>query len=123
MPCLYYSSEVSFLIDLIFYVTSVYNMGVGGGGGRMGGTPIGAISGTASEMIRVFRTCSPYKSPFLASFLFPRPSVLDSFSTLSGQTSTLMRQLSSDKFPPIHNRVILPLQVSSDRDCELEVNL
>lgn len=47
--------------------------------------------------------------------------MLDSFSTLSGQTSTLMRQLSSDKFPPIHNRVILPLQVSSDRDCELEV--
>ena len=49
--------------------------------------------------------------------------MLDSFSTLSGQTSTLMRQLSSDKFPPIHNRVILPLQVSSDRDCELEVSL
>ena len=47
--------------------------------------------------------------------------MLDSFSTLSGQTSTLMRQLASDKLSPVHNRVILPLQVSSDRDCELEV--
>lgn len=33
-----------------------------------------------------------------------------------------MRQLSSEKFPPMHNRVILPLQVSSDRDPELERN-
>ena len=56
-------------------------------------------------------------------FHFSRPSVLDSFLALSGQTSTLMRQLTGEKFPPIHNRVILPLQVSSDRDIDLEVRV
>ena len=70
-------------------------------------------------------THTPYRSvyPIMHTYSTPcRPSVLDSFSTLSGQTSTLMRQLSSDKFPPTYNRVILPLQVSSDRDVELEVS-
>jgi len=48
------------------------------------------------------------------------PSVLDSFASLSAHTSTLMKQLASDKIPPLHARVLLPLQVSSDRDSELE---
>ena len=54
-------------------------------------------------------------------FLLPRPSVLDSFSATVGHFSTLMKQLSSDKTPPLSNRIIIPLQVSSERDPELEV--
>lgn len=50
-----------------------------------------------------------------------RPSVLDSFSSLSGHTSNLMKQLNNDRLPPLHTRVILPLMVSSDKDFELEV--
>lgn len=59
-------------------------------------------------------------------FLFAyhcRPSVLDSFTSVSGHMSTLMRQLGSEKIPSLHNRVILPLQVSSDKDFELEVTI
>ncbi len=58
------------------------------------------------------------------TFLFVsylRPSVMDSFSSLSAQTSNLMKQLSGDRLPPLHTRVILPLMVSSDKDPELEV--
>jgi hypothetical protein len=51
----------------------------------------------------------------------PRPSVLDSFSSLSGHTSNLMKQLCGERMPPLHTRVILPLMVSSDKDFELEV--
>ena len=47
--------------------------------------------------------------------------MLDSFATLSGQMSTLMKQLGSDNLPPLHNHVLLPLQVSSDKDPDLEV--
>ena len=50
-----------------------------------------------------------------------RPSVLDSFASVSSHTSVLMKQLCSDKMPPLHTRVLLPLEVSSDRDPELEV--
>lgn len=50
-----------------------------------------------------------------------RPSVLDSFSATVGHFSTLLKQLASDKTPPLSNRVIIPLQVSSERDPELEV--
>ena len=50
-----------------------------------------------------------------------RPSVLDSFSALSGHTSNLMKQLTAERLPPLHTRVILPLMVSSDKDLELEV--
>ena len=32
-----------------------------------------------------------------------------------------MKQLSGDRLPPLHTRVILPLMVSSDKDFELEV--
>eukprot|EP00731_Ephydatia_muelleri_P018049 Em0011g89a len=48
------------------------------------------------------------------------PSVLESFAALSGQMSTVMKQLANEKTPPLHNRLFLPLQVSSDRDAELE---
>ena len=51
-----------------------------------------------------------------------RPSVLDSFSATVGHFSTLLKQLTSDKAPPLSNRVIIPLQVSSERDPELEVS-
>ncbi len=34
-----------------------------------------------------------------------------------------MKQLCSEKMPPLHTRVLLPLEVSSDRDPELEVIL
>ena len=54
--------------------------------------------------------------------MFARPSVLDSFSSLSGHTNNLMKQLSGDRLPPLHTRVILPLMVSSDKDVELEVH-
>ncbi len=50
-----------------------------------------------------------------------RPSVLDSFASVSGHTSVLMKQLCSEKMPPLHTRVLLPLEVSSDRDIDLEV--
>jgi hypothetical protein len=50
------------------------------------------------------------------------PSVLDSFSATVGHFSTLLKQLTSDKTPPLSNRVIIPLQVSSERDPELEVS-
>ena len=33
-----------------------------------------------------------------------------------------MKQLTSDKMPPLHTRVLLPLQVSGDKDPELEVS-
>ena len=33
-----------------------------------------------------------------------------------------MKQLTSDKIPPLHTRVLLPLQISGDKDPELEVS-
>ena len=65
--------------------------------------------------------------PRLREFIFRdialRPSVLDSFTSVSGHMSTLMRQLGSEKIPSLHNRIVLPLQVSSEKDFELEVTI
>ena len=46
---------------------------------------------------------------------------MDSFASVSGHVSTLMKQLGNEKIPSLHNRVLLPLQVTTDRDPELEV--
>lgn len=71
-----------------------------------------------SMQLYPFASPSPFSSPHTHT----RPSVLDSFASLSAHTSTLMKQLTSDKMPPLHTRVLLPLQVSGDKDPELEVN-
>ena len=39
-----------------------------------------------------------------------------------GHYSTLMKQLSNEKIPPLHSQVLLPHQVSSEKDNELEVS-
>ena len=39
-----------------------------------------------------------------------------------GQFSTLTKQLNNEKLPPLHSQVLLPQQVSSDRDADLEVS-
>ena len=48
---------------------------------------------------------------------------MDSFASVSGHVSTLMKQLGNEKIPSLHNRVLLPLQVTTDRDPELEVGI
>lgn len=50
-----------------------------------------------------------------------RPSALDSFSALSGQVSTLTKQLRVDRTSSMQNYVFLPLQLSNDHDPQLEV--
>ena len=42
---------------------------------------------------------------------------------VTGHYSTLMKQLSNEKIPPLHSQVLLPHQVSSEKDNELEVSL
>ncbi|XP_071954439.1 mediator of RNA polymerase II transcription subunit 8-like [Antedon mediterranea] len=48
------------------------------------------------------------------------PSVLDSFALLSSQINMLNKVLKSEKTPPLRNLVLLPLELSCDRDEELE---
>lgn len=50
-----------------------------------------------------------------------RPSALDSFSALSGQVSTLTKQLRVDRTSSMQNYVFLPLQLSNEHDPQLEV--
>ena len=52
-----------------------------------------------------------------------RPSALDSFSALSGQVSTLTKQLRVDRTSSMQNYVFLPLQLSNEHDPQLEVCL
>ena len=42
-------------------------------------------------------------------------------NTFPGQFSTLMKQMNNDKIPPLYRQVVLPQQVSSEKDLELEV--
>lgn len=48
------------------------------------------------------------------------PSALDSFSALSGQVSTLTKQLRVDRTSSMQNYLFLPLQLSNDHDPQLE---
>ncbi|XP_065174707.1 mediator of RNA polymerase II transcription subunit 8-like [Sycon ciliatum] len=48
------------------------------------------------------------------------PSILDNFTALSGHVSTLVKQLKSDKTPPLQNLVVLPLEIRSEPDKHLE---
>eukprot|EP00918_Siedleckia_nematoides_P076508 GHVU01167231.1.p1 GENE.GHVU01167231.1~~GHVU01167231.1.p1 ORF type:complete len:255 (+),score=34.64 GHVU01167231.1:174-938(+) len=47
------------------------------------------------------------------------PSVLDSFSLLSGQLQGLNRLMRSDKMCPLKNHLVLPLQLSPEQDQQL----
>ena len=50
--------------------------------------------------------------------------IVDAFLLLHvGQFSTLMKQLQNEKIPPLYNQVLLPREVSSERDMDLEVSL
>ncbi|XP_033096880.1 mediator of RNA polymerase II transcription subunit 8-like isoform X2 [Anneissia japonica] len=48
------------------------------------------------------------------------PSVLDSFALLSSQINMLNKVLKGDKTPSLRNMVLLPLELSLDRDEDLE---
>lgn len=107
-----------------------------GGGGRVGqgsggegsplrlrrqdGTRAAHVVGLQSHS-QTEKISSPYSMHDTVSS--NRPSVLDSFTSVSGHMSTLMRQLGSEKIPSLHNRIVLPLQVSSEKDFELEVTI
>lgn len=47
------------------------------------------------------------------------PSVLDNFALISGQLSTLNKLLKNEKTPLLRNQVIIPLQLTQERDEEL----
>ena len=40
---------------------------------------------------------------------------------ITGQVSTLMKQLNNEKIPSLYNQILLPREVSSERDMDLEV--
>ena len=40
---------------------------------------------------------------------------------VTGQVSTLMKQLNNEKIPSLYNQILLPREVSSERDMDLEV--
>lgn len=66
-------------------------------------------------MPHAYSDCAPCLPPL------HRPSALDSFSALSGQVSTLTKQLRVDRTSSMQNCVFLPLQLSNDHDPQLEV--
>ncbi|CAL8309471.1 unnamed protein product [Lota lota] len=47
------------------------------------------------------------------------PSVLDNFALVSGQLNTINKLLRNEKTPSFRNQVIIPLELSPDRDDEL----
>ena len=47
------------------------------------------------------------------------PNVLDNYALLSGQISTLLNAVKSDKTPPLRNFVIMPHRISPDPDQQL----
>nr|CAB3263747.1 mediator of RNA polymerase II transcription subunit 8 [Phallusia mammillata] len=47
------------------------------------------------------------------------PSVLDNFALLSGQISSLLTAMKSDKTPPLRNYPVVPLKLSQDEDPHL----
>ena len=80
--------------------------------GRVGS---GGKEGAAVPVPHAYGDREPYRSPL------HRPSALDSFSALSGQVSTLTKQLRVDRTSSMQNYVFLPLQLSNDHDPQLEV--
>ena len=48
------------------------------------------------------------------------PNVLDNYALLSGQVSTLLNAIKSDKTPPLRNFVVLPHRISPDPDPQLQ---
>ena len=48
--------------------------------------------------------------------------MLDNFALLSGQISSLNRLMKNEKMPIFRNYVMLPLQLSPERDPELEAS-
>ena len=67
--------------------------------------------------------CHTHEVPCAAPFPLHRPSALDSFSALSGQVSTLTKQLRVDRASSMQNYVFLPLQFSTEHDPQLEVRV
>jgi len=47
--------------------------------------------------------------------------VLDNFALVSGQLNTINKLLRNEKTPSFRNQVIIPLELSPDRDDELAV--
>ena len=61
---------------------------------------------------------------FLIIFLqFFRPKVLDNFALLSGQITSLMADLRSEKTPLLRNYPLVPLKLTQDSDPHLLVSL